>query len=136
VSLANRIANLFRRNKIDREIEAELASHLAMRIEDNLAAGMDPNKPAAARSLSFGNRRPGSRTQTTEADAALYFASIGADLRYAWRQLRKNPGFAFTAILVLGTWASRPAWPYSPLWTRRLLKPLPYRDPIAPCRPL
>lgn len=127
MSLANRITNLFRRNKIDREIEAELASHLAMRIEDNLSAGMDPKQARRSAQLSFGNRRV-AREQTTEADAALYFASIGADLRYAFRQLRKNSGFAFTAILVLAMGVASGVAIFA-FVDAALLKPLPYRDP-------
>jgi len=127
MSLANRIANLFRRSRIEREIDSELASHLAMRIEDNLAAGMSPEEARRDALLRFGNRGV-AREQTGEADMALYLASIGADLRYACRQLRKNPGFAATAILVLalGIAASVAIFAFV---DAALLKPLPYRDP-------
>jgi hypothetical protein len=35
--LSRRIANLFSRSKVEREIDAELRSHIEMRIEDNIA---------------------------------------------------------------------------------------------------
>lgn len=35
-NLFSRIANLFRRTRIDREIDAELRAHISMRIEDNV----------------------------------------------------------------------------------------------------
>ncbi len=47
MSLVRRIANLFRRSRMDREIDVELQSHIALRIEDNLARGMSPRKQAA-----------------------------------------------------------------------------------------
>jgi hypothetical protein len=40
MSLSRRIANLFSRSKVEREIDAELRSHIEMRIEDNIAGGM------------------------------------------------------------------------------------------------
>jgi ABC-type lipoprotein release transport system permease subunit len=40
MSLSRRIANLFSRSKVEREIDAELRSHIEMRIEDNIAGGI------------------------------------------------------------------------------------------------
>ena len=42
MSLFRRISNLFSRSSVDREIDAELRSHIEMRVEDNLAIGMTP----------------------------------------------------------------------------------------------
>ena len=44
MSLVRRISNLFARSKVGHEIDAELESHLAMRIEDNIASGMTPEE--------------------------------------------------------------------------------------------
>ena len=55
MSALQRIANLFRSRKMQREIDAELASHLEMRIEDNLAAGMDAKQARRAALISFGD---------------------------------------------------------------------------------
>ncbi len=52
------------------------------------------------------------------------------DLRYALRQLRKNPGFACTAILVLtlGMCASVSIFGFV---DAALIKPLPYANPYS-----
>jgi len=100
VSLANRIANLFRRHHVDREIQAELASHLAMRTEDNVAAGMDAKQAHRSARVTFGNPTV-ARERTAEADAALYLESLWADIRFALRQLARSPGFVLTAVLTL-----------------------------------
>jgi len=100
VSFFSRIANLFDRTRIDREIEQELAAHLAMRTEDNVAAGMSETQARRNARVNFGNPTL-VRERTTEADTALYLESLWADARYALRQLTRSPGFSLTAVLTL-----------------------------------
>lgn len=127
MSLLRRIANLFSRDNLTREIDAEFESHLRMRIEDNLAAGMSPKDARRDALLRFGNRTA-TREHVTAADSSLIFASIGSDIRFALRQLRQNPGFASTAVLVLalGLGAGIAIFAFV---DAALIKPLPYRDP-------
>jgi hypothetical protein len=42
MALFRRVLNFFGRNRLDREIDAELQAHIAMRIDDNVAGGMSP----------------------------------------------------------------------------------------------
>jgi len=100
MAIFRRIANLFRRSRIDREIEAELMAHIALRMDDNLAAGMTPADARRDSILRFGNPTA-TRERVTAADANLTLEGLARDLRYAFRQLRRSPGFAFTAILTL-----------------------------------
>lgn len=98
--MLQRFVNLFRRNKIQREIDQELASHLAMRVDDNLASGMTARAARRDAILRFGNPVL-ARERTAESDAALAIESLGSDIRYSLRQLLKARGFAVTAILTL-----------------------------------
>ncbi|HEX4321948.1 MAG TPA: ABC transporter permease [Acidobacteriaceae bacterium] len=127
MSLFRRIANLFVRSNIDREIEAELRSHIEMRIADNIAAGMTPRAARRDALVRFGNRAA-TREKVARADAALAIDSLWFDLRYALRQLRRNPGFAASAIAVfaLGICASVSIFAFV---DAVLLRPLPYHDP-------
>ena len=95
-----RLANLFRRSRVDREIADELQSHLDLRIEANLAAGMSPEEARRDALLRFGNPTA-TRERVASADAALGLSSLWRDIRYAVRQLRKAPGFTLTVIATL-----------------------------------
>ena len=100
MSIFGRISNLFSRSSLDREIEAELKSHVDMRIEDNIALGMSHKDARRDALLKFGNPAA-TRERVTSADAALAFDSIWADIQYSFRQLYKSPGFAATAVLTM-----------------------------------
>ena len=100
MSLLRRFSNLFTRTRLERDIDAELKSHIEMRLDDNVAAGM--SKEAAQRDamLRFGNPAL-MKERVTGADAALVLDGIARDIRYALRSSIRSPAFALTAIVTL-----------------------------------
>src|SRR5437899_4497953 len=100
MNLLRRIAALFHRSSIDREIDDELQAHLAMRTEDNVAAGMSPAVAARDARLRFGNPTT-TRERVEHVDVALSLDSVWRDIRYAIRGYVNAPVFAIVAITTL-----------------------------------
>ncbi|HUI58285.1 MAG TPA: ABC transporter permease [Bryobacteraceae bacterium] len=115
MSLLSRIANVFRGERLDREIDEELASHL----REAVARGRDP---AAARQ-AFGSalRR---REESRDIRAVAWLDSLRADAVYGWRQLARNKVRSAAAVLslALATGATVAAFR---LIDAVLLRPLP-----------
>ena len=95
-----RLAALFRGRRLDRELSEELEIHLAMQEEEFRRQGMGA---AAARAAAL--REFGGVAQTQEAyrerRGLPWIQSIGKDVRYALRGLRRNPGFTAAAVISL-----------------------------------
>src|SRR5450756_2379645 len=98
MSLIRRISNLFSRASVEDEIDAELRSHIEMRMDDNLVAGMSRSEARRDALLRFGNPTT-MKERVTGMDVALVLESAVSDIRFAFRQLMRTPGFACTAIL-------------------------------------
>ncbi len=121
-----RVAGLFSKNSCERELSAELESHLQLHVDDNLKAGMTAEEARRQAMLKLGGLE---RTKENYRDqrSVPFLETLMQDLRYAARQARKNPGFTFTAVLImaLGMCASVAIFSFV---DAALLKPLPYAD--------
>jgi predicted permease len=100
MSWFNRFSNLFRRDRLDAELEEELQFHLDARTHDNLDAGMNAEAAHYDAMRRFGNATL-AKERAHEANIVMAIETIGRDLRYAVRSLRKSPGFTLVAILTL-----------------------------------
>ena len=126
-ALLLRLRGLFRRQRQDQDFAEELQSHLQMHIDDNLRSGMTPEQARRQALVKLGGVE--ATTQAYRDQSAVPFLeSLGQDLRYTLRQLRKNPAFASTALLVLTLGVGATVAVFS-FVDAALIQPLPYRDP-------
>jgi predicted permease len=113
------------RRQIEAEMREEMAFHRQARVDDLIARGMPPQEAERTARLEFGNPA----VHREEARIALGyqpFDELRADLRYAARCLRNNPGFAFAAVLILAL-AIGANSAFFTLYSNYVLKPLPIR---------
>jgi putative ABC transport system permease protein len=100
MSLLNRLRALWKRGKLESDLDEELQFHVEMKTRENVEAGMPPDKARAAALRQFGNvARTKEKTRTAWTLPRL--ETFVQDLRYGLRQLRRNPGFTAVAILTL-----------------------------------
>ena len=127
MAMFRRMWNLVRRSRVDDEIDAELRSHIEMRIEENMASGMSADQARRDALVRFGNRTV-TRECVAAEDMSQAFSGFWRNVRYAFRQLRRSPGFALTAILTLALGIGPNVAIFSIIWAT-FLAPVPYPHP-------
>jgi len=118
---------LFRRKSEKARLQAELSFHLEQQVAENVAGGMPPEEARLAALRLFGNPT----LLNEEARSTWRWNWIEAfwrDIRYGLRTLRRAPGFALTAILVMALGIGATTSLFT-IVRSVLLKPLPFRDP-------
>ena len=122
-----RCKGLFHKDARERELAAELESHLQLHVDDNIRAGMSPPEATRVAVMKLGGveqTKEAYRDRTT----IPFVESVVQDLRFTLRQLRRNPAFTITAtaMVALGIGASIAIFTFV---DAALIKPLPYQNP-------
>lgn len=111
----------------DRERTQEIETHIAEAADFYRSKGMDPSEARRLARLRFGNPRA-YRERMREMNRLPLMDVLGRDLRFAFRRLRKAPGFSAAVILTLALVVGATSAVFS-LADAILLRPLPLPDP-------
>ena len=122
-----KLGALFRRRKLDVEMAEELRGHLELQTERNLAAGMSPEEACYAARRQFGGVEQIKELARAQRGWPWLDDGLG-DLRQTLRALRRNPGFAVVAILILALGIGGTTAMFGLVHTV-MVAPLPYREP-------
>lgn len=124
MSLLRRFRSLFRRRDLEAEMAEEMRFHLEQRAADYAADGFPPADARLAAQRRFGNLASiQERARDTFGWGPL--ERFLKDLRFAFRQLVRSPGFSVLAIVTLGLGIGANASMFS-VYNDIALKPLPY----------
>jgi hypothetical protein len=96
----NRVRSFLHKPERDADLDAEIAAHLEMAIEENLLRGMSEQEARRQALIHFGGVEQAKERQR-EARGLMTLDILLQDLKYTFRTLGRERGFTTVAVLIL-----------------------------------
>src|SRR5262245_58202370 len=90
-TLPLRLRSLFRKGRVERELDEELRYHVERRTEEYEARGLPPDEARRAALVELGGLES-RKEECRDARRVRLHEDLGQDLRYGLRMLRRSPG--------------------------------------------
>jgi predicted permease len=121
-----RLSGVFRKDRREHELAAEMESHLQLHIEDNLRAAMNSEEARRRALIKLGGLEQTKENYRDRRGLPL-LETLFQDLRFTFRMLRKSPGFTVVVVLTLALGIGAATTVFS-VAESILWKPLPFHD--------
>ena len=118
---------MFRRTRAEQQLDDELRTFIELSAEDRIRAGVPPAEALRLARIELGGVEQVKERVRTYRHGA-WLDEAGRDLRYAFRMVRKNPGFAGIVVLTLALGIGANTAIFS-LIDALMLRWLPVRNP-------
>ena len=128
-NLLFRLRAIVRPRAMERELSDEFAFHLEMETRKLVAQGLSPEEAARQAAARFGGP-VAERERARDSWGIGVISDFAADLRHAFRQFRRNPGFSLLGILTLALGLGATVG-LSGVVRSLLIRPLPVTDESA-----